>query len=139
MFEPLHLRNAAYALIAGFVLHNADHARRGLDGISEGVVWAGTLLLAVASVAVTLVLTRHHLAAAAATIVGWTVVVGVSSAHLLPDWGPLSDSLPEGDVDVLTWLAVFSEIVAGAWFGWAGLQALRATNFQIIPAQGVTP
>jgi len=128
------LRRAAYGLIAGFVLHNSDHARRGLDDISEAVVWAGTLLLVIASVAVTLILTRHWLSAAVAAVVGWTVVVGVSSAHLLPDWGPLSDALPGSGLGLITWLAVFSEIVAGAWLGWVGLQVLRSRDFLIRPA-----
>jgi len=127
------LQTAAVLLVAGFIVHNADHARRGLDSVTESLVWAGTLLMVLATVVVTLILTRHALSAAAATVMGFTIVFGVSASHLLPNWGPISDSLPQGDVDVFTWLAVFSEILAGLWLGWVGLSILRENDFQIGP------
>lgn len=131
MTSDRSLTLAAYGLIAGFVIHNSDHARRGLDVVQEGVIWAGTLVMAMAAVVVTLILTRHRLAAAAAMVGGWSIAIGVSAAHLVPDWGPLSDALPGGDVHAITWIAVLAEIVAAAWLGWVGFQALRDNRFQI--------
>lgn len=125
------LRNAALLLIAGFTIHNADHARRGLDGIRESLVWAGTLTMTLAAVIVTLILTRHHMGPAAATAGGFAIALGVMSSHLLPDWGPISESLPQSDVGAFTWIAVFSEILAALWMGWIGLGILRRNNFQL--------
>lgn len=127
------LQTAALLLIGGFVIHNADHARRGLDSVTESLVWAGTLLMVLATVVVTLILTRHALAAAAAAVMGFTIAFGVSASHLLPNWGPISDSLPQGDVDAFTWIAVSSEIAAGLWLGWVGLSVLRENDFRIGP------
>jgi len=65
--QPLRL--AAYALIGGFIVHNGDHMRRGLDDLHEPVTWGGTFALVLVSVALTLVFTEHRLGpwAAAAT------------------------------------------------------------------------
>lgn len=125
------LRNAALLLIAGFIVHNSDHARRGLDNVRESLVWAGTLTMTLAAVIVTLILTRHHLGPAVAAAGGFAIALGVMSSHLLPDWGPISDSLPQGDVDAFTWIAVFSEILAALWMGWVGLGILRRNNFEL--------
>ena len=57
----------------------------------------------------------------------------MSAVHLLPDLGPLSDSLPSGDVDALTWIAVFAEIVGAAVLGAVGLVQLRANDYQLRP------
>ncbi len=124
------LRTSALLLIAGFVVHNGDHARRGIDATGEAVVWAGTLTMVLATVIVTLIMTRHSLAPAAATAGGAAIAIGVTAAHLVPDWGPLSDSLIGGEVDSFTWVAVLLEIVAAAWMAWVGLTLLKRNNFQ---------
>jgi hypothetical protein len=49
----------------------------------------------------------------------------VSAAHLLPHWSSLSDSLPDGNVDGFTWVAVLIEIVGALALGIAGVNALR--------------
>ena len=128
------LKIPALALIAGFIVHNADHARRGVDAITEAVLWGGFFGLAVGAVAITLVLSDHTTAAAAAALGGLSLAVGVSAVHLLPDWGPLSDSLPSGDVDAVTWVAVLAEIGGAAWLGLAGLRRLRSNDWQVAPA-----
>ena len=51
------LKTAAWILVAGCVIHNGDHARRGLDGIREGVILAGTDRIAVDAVGVAIL--RH--------------------------------------------------------------------------------
>lgn len=127
------LQRAGLVLIAGFVVHNADHARRGIAATSEPVVWIGTFALVVVAVMLTLVFTGHGLAPFAATAVGFAVAAGVAAVHLLPSWGPLSDSLPSGNVDALTWVAVMAEIAAATFMGWTGLRILRAQNFETQP------
>ena len=126
------LKNAGLLLIAGFVVHNGDHARRGLDATSEPVVWGGLFALVVASVMLTLVFTKHPLAPAAAAAGGFAIAVGVSAVHLLPDWGPMSDSLPSGDVDAFTWIAVLAEVLTAAMLGHVGLRIFRANGFQVL-------
>ena len=135
MLDRLTLRGAAWLLIGGFVLHNADHARRGLDVVDEGIVWAGTLLLVLAAIALTLVFTGHERAPLAAAILGPTIVVGVAAAHLPPEWGPLSDPLITGDAGIVTFVAVASEIVAGALFGWVGWRILQHHEYDLAVPQ----
>lgn len=125
------LRGAGLILIAGFAAHNSDHARRGFDAIADSVAWSGTLLLVMVAVVLTLVYTGHRRAPFAAAVIGPTVAIGVSAAHLVPDWGPLSDSLVDGDVDTWTWLAVLAEIAAGAWFGAVALRVLRNNRWAL--------
>lgn len=128
------LKYAGLGLIAGFIIHNGDHARRGLDATSEGVVWGGFFGLLVAAVMLTLVFTDHPLAPAAAAVGGLSLAIGVSAVHLLPSWGALSDSLTGGDNDAYTWVAVLAEIAGAAWVGVVGLQQFKANNYQV-PAQ----
>ncbi len=130
------LATAAWVYIAGLVLHTGDHMRRGLGDTDEGVIWGGTLLLVLAAVALTLVFTRHALAPAAAVVVGGATAIGVSAAHLLPDWGPLSEELAAADVDALTWLAVGSEIVGGAVLALAGLAIVRRSGYRWLADPG---
>jgi len=125
------LARAAVVLAGGFLLHNADHARRGLDVVRDGVVWGGTLAAMVVAVMLTLVVARHGAAPAVAMVGGFSIAVGVSAVHLLPDWGPLSDSLPDGKVDVWTWLAVLAEIGSAALVGVVALQVLRRNDYSL--------
>ncbi len=121
MTSNAKLRTAAGVFLAGFLVHNADHARRGLDAITDHVVWGGTAVAVVAAVVLTLVFTDHPLAPAASFAAGFGIAGGVSATHLLPDWGVLSDSLPDGDVDPLTWVAVLAEVGGAALLGAVGL------------------
>ena len=120
------LRDAAFVFLAGFAVHNADHARRGLDATTDEVIWGGTAVAALGAVTLTLVFTRHPLAPTVAASAGLGIAVGVSMTHLLPDWGALSDPLPGGDVDALTWIAVLAEVVGALALGVAGFLAWRA-------------
>ncbi len=101
----------------GFVAHNGDHARRGLAGTPDSVVWAGTLLLVVGAVVATLVATGHRHGPLAAAGFGFGTAIGVTAAHLLPEWSPLSDPLVDADVGPLTWFAVSTEIAGGLVLG----------------------
>lgn len=128
LVAKISLTAAAWVFVGGLVLHNADHARRGLSVTGEGVIWGGTLLLALSAAMLTLVFTRHAIAPMAATVVGGAAAVGVSASHLLPDWGPLSEELAAVGVDGFTWFAVLSEI--------AGAALLAAVGFSIVRRNG---
>lgn len=134
MADHRPLRVAALLLTAGFVVHNADHARRGLDAITDHVVWGGTVVAMVAAAVLTLVATRHPLAPFAAAAGGLAIAVGVSATHLLPGWGALSDPLPGGAVDGLTWVAVLAEVAGAAALGVTGLRIVRRQGYLVAPA-----
>lgn len=127
------LHRAGWVFVAAFVLHNADHARRGVDAVTDEVLWGGTLVGLVAAVTLTLVFTNHRAAAFAATVAGLSIGIGVSATHLLPSWGALSDSLPSGRVDAFTWVAVLAEVLAAFGLGLAGLSVLRRLGFRVPP------
>jgi hypothetical protein len=119
------LHRAALFFLFGFAVHNADHARRGLHVVNEEVIWAGTMVSMIAAVTVTLLATRHRLGALVAAGAGFYIAFGVSASHLLPQWSPLSDPLPGGDVDAFTWIAVLLEVSGALALGIAGLLAVR--------------
>ena len=125
----MKLTTASWCLVGGFVVHNADHARRGLDVVDDGVVWGGTIVAMLLAVMLTMVVVRHPVAPAVAAVGGLAIVFGVSAAHLLPEWGPLSDPLPGGDVDVATWIAVFAEIAGAALVAAVALRVLRRNDY----------
>jgi hypothetical protein len=108
-----------------FLVHNADHARRSVAASPEPVVWAGTMVAMLTAVIVTLVVVDHHYAALAAATGGAAIALGVSLSHLLPKWGALSDPLPGGNLDALTWVAVLLEIVGAVLLSTAGFRRLR--------------
>ncbi|HMJ78278.1 MAG TPA: hypothetical protein VK507_20015 [Iamia sp.] len=134
MIDHRSLRIAGLGFAAGFVIHNADHARRGLDAITDQVVWGGTIVAMTGAVILTLIGTRHPLAPFAAAAGGLAIALGVSATHLLPDWGVLSDSLPSGDVDGLTWAAVLAEVTASTVLGLTGLRIVRRQGYLVEPA-----
>lgn len=125
----LDLRTAGALLIGGFVVHNGDHMRRGFDAITDAVAWGGTFVALLATVVLTLVFTGHRRAPALAAVTGPAIAFGVAAAHVLPDWGPFSDSLISGNVDAFTWVAVFAEIVAALIFGWVGFTIVKRNDF----------
>lgn len=133
MVDHRPLRTAGLLFAAGFTVHNADHARRGLDVITDHVVWGGTVVAMVAAAVLTLVATRHPLAPFAAAAGGLAIAVGVSATHLLPGWGALSDPLPGGDVDLLTWVAVLAEVAGAAVLGGTGLRIVRRQGYLVAP------
>ena len=131
------LRWAAVVFAGGLVIHNLDHARRGLSEISEHVVWGGTIVAMVAAVVLTLIFARHRLAPFVAAAAGFGITVGVSATHLLPHWSAFSDSLPDGSVDGITWAAVLVELAGAAWLGLAGISVLRRQGFAARDYQSV--
>lgn len=119
------LRYAAILYGAGFLLHSADHLRRGVDAITPEVLWAGNISSVLGIAAIALVLMGHRLGAVVAIAVGFPTALGVAAVHLLPAWGAFSDSLSDGGVDVLSWAAVLIEIGGAVALGVAGVIALR--------------
>jgi hypothetical protein len=124
------LRYAALAFLAGFLAHNADHFRRGLSVLTPEVLWAGSVSGILTLAAIALTLRGHRHAPLVAVTVGFGMAIGVSIVHLLPRWSVLSDSLPDGNVDPVTWLAVACEIAGALAFGWAGARNLRSPSDQ---------
>ncbi len=118
---------AAFAI--GFVIHNGDHMRRGFAGIADGVILGGTIVAMMTAVMITLVVLRHPTAPAVCAVAAAAIAFGVAASHLLPDWGPLSDSLPDGDVDAITWVAVFAEILSGAAVAVIAVSILRRHDY----------
>lgn len=123
--EDRALRWATAAYVAGFLVHNADHARRGLDDVSEAVVWAGTVAAMLTAVAVVLVVVRHPSAPLAAAAIGLSQAVGYAVVHLTPEWSPTSDSFVTGSVDAWSWVASLAEITAALAFGLTGAWLVR--------------
>lgn len=124
--EPDRSLGVAALLYGGaFVVHNADHARRGIEATPEALVWAGTGIAMLTAVILTMIAVRHPQASLFAAAGGATIAVGVTLSHMLPKWGPLSDPLPGGRVDAFTWFAVIGEIAGAIVLALAGLRALR--------------
>ena len=126
--QQRRLNIATSAYVVAFVIHNADHARRGIDASPEPVVWAGTFVAMLSVAIVTLVVTKHPVAPMAAAAGGVAIAIGISVSHLLPKWGVLSDPLPGGDVDAFTWFAVLAEIAAAATLAAVAYVAVRRAN-----------
>jgi len=119
------LKIVALLLLGGWLLHSGDHLRRGIEVLTPEVFWAGSVSGAIALAVIALVLAGHRLGPALAVTVGFGLAIGVSVVHLLPHWSALSDSLPDGRVDVFTWAAVLCEIAAALAFGVSGVLAMR--------------
>ena len=119
------LCNAALFYAAGFLAHNADHFRRGLDVLTPEVLWAGSVSGMVAVAAIALALLGHRLAPLVAVAHGFSQALGVAAVHLLPRWSAFSDSLADVGADGLSWAAVLAEIAGALAFGAAGAYVLR--------------
>jgi hypothetical protein len=126
--DQLSLRRATAIYSVLFLIHNADHARRGIDASPEPVVWIGTAAAMMTSAIVMIVVLRHQFAPLFCAASGAAIAVGVSLSHLLPKWGPLSDPLPGGSVDAFTWIAVIGEILGAAYLAAVAWRIVRAQN-----------
>lgn len=129
------LHRAGAVFLAGFMIHDADHMRRGLDVVTAQVVWGGTAVAMIAAITLTLVFTDHRLAPNAAAAAGVAIAFGASATHLLPHWSKLSDPLPGGSVDGFTWFAVLAEVLGALALGLAGLRASAHQGFAATPAE----
>lgn len=119
------LRYAAIFFAVGFVIHNADHLRRGSDSITTELFWAGNAAAVVAIAAILIVLTRHESAPYVAVGAGFALALAFTAAHVLPTWSALSDSFVDGDVSAFSWFAALLEIAGALALGVAGVSVLR--------------
>jgi hypothetical protein len=115
------------AFVLSVLLHGTDHLMqdRGVGALDTGVIIGGSLNYLLAVAALGLVLVRHERAPLVATFVGFYIAVGVSAAHLLPEWGQLSDPYSELSLGAYSWIVVLLEIGTGFLLGLAGLRAMR--------------
>jgi hypothetical protein len=114
---------------AGFLIHNADHIRRGFSVEPTGVLIAGSLAGIAQLAAIVAVLARHRLAPVLAVAFGFPDAIGIAAVHLLPHWSSsLSDAFPGAHgtgVTALSWVAAITEITGALAFGFAGLYVLK--------------
>lgn len=119
---------AAFYLIA-WAVHSGDHIRRGLLEIPIAVQILGYLQVLLTLGFIWLLWRRHPLGPIVAIGIGVPATIGIAIAHLLPDFGPVSDSLWVEGIDAFTWFAVILEILGtilltiGGWLAW------RAVDF----------
>ena len=127
------LRITALIFAAAVLVHGADHLRRGMDVLSQQVVWAGTLQMLFGLVTLVLVFRRHRWAPVAAIAIGFASATGFAAAHLLPHWGVFSDSYLHAahaaHVTAFSWGTAIAEIAADLAFGLAGVYAVRHGRF----------
>lgn len=119
------LRYAALFFAVGFLIHNADHLRRGSDSITTELFWAGNAAAVVSIAAIVIVLMGHESAPYVAVGAGFALALAFAAAHVLPTWSALSDSFVDGDVSALSWFAALLEIAGALGIGLAGLFVLR--------------
>jgi hypothetical protein len=126
--DQLSLRRATTVYSFLFLIHNADHARRGIAASPEPVVWIGTAAAMLTSAIVMIVVVRHAMAPLFCAASGAAIAIGVAFSHLLPKWGPLSDPLPGGRVDAFTWIAVLGEIIGASYLAYVGWRIVRSPS-----------
>ena len=123
--DDKRLRLAAVLFVVAYVIHGADHLRRGFGVLTDAVFWGGNLQGVLGLATVILVLAGHRWAPAAAVAVGFGSAAGFVAVHFLPDWGAFSDSFVTGDVIWFSWAAASIEVAADLFLGYAGLRVLR--------------
>lgn len=117
-------RMAAGFYLIAWAVHSGDHIRRGLFEIPIAVQALGNLQVVLTLGFIWLLWKRHPLGPLAAISIGVPATIGIAVAHLLPDFGPVSDSLWTEGIDAFTWFAVILEVLgtivltAGGWLAW---------------------
>jgi len=115
--------------LAGWLVHNADHLRRGFDVVTTQVIVLGSVAGVLQLVAIGAVFFRFRLAPLLAVVVGLPDAVGIAAVHLLPHWSSLSDAFPGAHgagVTVWSWVAASAEVGTALLFALAGLYTLRS-------------
>jgi hypothetical protein len=116
---------AAVVFLGANLVHGADHLRTGIDRLTVPVLLGGGAITAQAAVTLALVVRGHPRAALVATVVGLASALQVANAHLLPQWGILSDSYLGESFDVFSWTVAIAEVVAALALGLVGARQLR--------------
>ncbi|MFN2463722.1 MAG: hypothetical protein ABR573_07465 [Candidatus Dormibacteria bacterium] len=113
----------AAVFVAIDLLHFADHVRQGRP-LGPGVTTPGTISLVLAILVLVLAIRHSRLTPPLALALGSTVAIGVLAVHLLPPWGPYSDSyLPLG-LDALSYISLGALSLSAAALGVAGARGL---------------
>ncbi len=133
MSDPANA-NRIFRLAAGFyltawALHTFDHIRRGIFEVPIAVQALGNVQVLLTLGFIWLLWKGHALAPIAAIAIGVPATVGIAAVHLLPDFGPVSDSLWVDGIDAFTWLAVIVEILGTIVLTIGGALAWRATDY----------
>ena len=124
-FRALRWGTAMY--LVGWLLHSADHLRRGTDVVTRHVQGLGVFGTIVAFVIAALVFTRHRWAPIFATYVVLPTGVLLIAVHVLPSWGVWSDAFPGGatrGVTAMSWVAVLLEVSGKLAVGLIGVSML---------------
>lgn len=125
---------AAMVFAVALALHAADHFRRGMNVIPPAVMMAGNIQIVAAVITLALVVRRNRWAPYAAVTLGLASAVGFGAAHLLPRWGPFSDSFinpaAASGVTWFSWVTAVGELGTALVMAAAGIALLRAVRFR---------
>jgi hypothetical protein len=125
----LRFFRAAMVFAVALALHAADHLRRGMSVVPPAVMVAGNIQIVAAVITIILVVTRNRWAPHAAIALGAASALGFSAAHLLPTWGPFSDTFvnpaPGAGVTWFSWVTAVGEIGAALVLAGVGIGFLR--------------
>ncbi len=125
----MNLKLATVAFTAALGVHGADHLRRGVEVVQPAVFIGGALQAAVAVVVLGLVLREHPSSAAWAMGLGFGSVIVFAQAHVLPHWGPLSDSfLSAPRVTPFSWVTAVLEMGMGLVLGLVAMRTRRGRD-----------
>lgn len=133
------LEFAAWAYLLGMTIHASDHLYRGMTGDSMNASWSDWLQDSLAGVAVLLPLavlifirTGHRRSPLVAAVVGIGSALVFFSLHVLPSWGPFTDSfvdpMPGAQVNWYAWTTAALGIAGSLFLGIAGIARLRITK-----------
>jgi hypothetical protein len=125
--EARMLLAASAALLAGVVLHGADHVlqERGVAALTTEVRMGGFANAVLAVFVFVLALRSHPRAPVVAAAAGTYLVVGVSAAHFAPHWSAFSDPYAEANLGLVSWAAAAAEVAAAAGLAAVGFTLLR--------------
>ena len=99
-----------------------------MNVVSHAVMVAGMIQIVAAAITMVLVVVGNRWAPHAAVAIGLASAVGFTAAHLLPTWGPFSDSFINAPraarVIWFSWVTAVVEIAADLMFAAVGLAVL---------------
>lgn len=113
---------AHLALLGTMLLHGLDHVRQGLAALPLQVRVGGAALAFAATAVLPFTLRGRPRAPRLAAFLGMLVAAAVINGHLTP-WGAYS--YPEVGVDVLSWVAMLSEVAAAVVLAGVAFTQLR--------------
>lgn len=125
----MQLKPTTIAFAAAFGIHAVDHLIRGTDVVQPTVLVGGAIQGVFAVFVLAMVLRDHPASARLALVLGFGSALLFSSAHLLPHWGPNSDSYidpaPGAGVTAFSWVTAVLEVGMGLVLGVVAWRKLR--------------